>query len=106
MSTKQLSNLLNPNGNGELGDIIQRAREMGELTGALANALPAELAGSLVAANLKDSQELVLICASSAWASRLRFEESTLIETARTLGLDVDKVSVRVARVDYNSDHS
>jgi len=103
MTVKQLGNLLNPKGNGELGDIVQRAREMGELTENLSKALPEELAGSLVAANIRGNNELVLICQSSAWASRLRFEEEQLIRAARSLGINVDKVSVRVARVDYNS---
>ena len=48
-------------------------------------------------------RELVVICRSSAWASRLRFEEASLIDAARAHGASVDKVSVRVARVDYNS---
>lgn len=82
---------------------MQRAREMGELTEMLSKALPVELAGSLIAANIREDCELVVICRSSAWASRLRFEEANLIDTARAHGLSVDKVSVRVARVDYNS---
>ncbi len=103
MTVKQLRNLLNSNGNGDLGDLVRRARDMGELTEALYVALPGELAGSLVAANIRDDRELVVICRSSAWASRLRFEEASLIDAARAHGVSVDKVSVRVARVDYNS---
>ncbi len=104
MTAKQLGNLLNPKGNGELAAIVKRAREMGELTEALAKILPENLRGSVVAANIKGDRELVLICQSSAWASRLRFEEAALISAASSLGVNVDKVSVRVARVDYNSD--
>ncbi len=103
MAAKQLGNLLNSNGNGDLGDLVRRARDMGELTATLARALPLELAGSLVAANIRENGELVVICRSSAWASRLRFEEATLVDAARRHGVSVDKVSVRVARVDYNS---
>jgi hypothetical protein len=104
MAAKQIGNLLNPKGNGELGDIVKRAREMGELTGQLCEILPEDLQGSVVAANIRDDSELVLICQSSAWASRLRFEEAALLKAASSLGINVDKVSVRVARVDYNSD--
>ena len=37
-----------------------------------------------------------------AGAARLRYEEATILAAAKSVGLDVDKVSVRVARVDYN----
>ena len=104
MAAKQLGNLLNPKGNGELANIVKRAREMGELTENLSKILPEDLKGSVVAANIRGNSELVLICPSSAWASRLRFEEAALISAASSLGINVDKVSVRVARVDYNSD--
>lgn len=102
MAAKTLGNLLNANENGDLGDLVRRARDMGELTATLARELPAELAGGLVAANIRGKSELVLICPSSAWAARLRFEETTLLKAAQTHGISVDKVSVRVARVDYN----
>jgi hypothetical protein len=103
MTVKQLGNLLNSNGNGDLGDLVRRARDMGELTETLSRALPAELAASLIAANIREDRELVVICRSSAWASRLRFEEASLLAAARAHGASVDKVSVRVTRVDYNS---
>ncbi len=104
MAAKKLGNILNLKGNGGLGDIVRRARDMGELTRDLSNALPDDLSGSLIAANIRDDSELVLICRSSAWAARVRFEEKTLLAAARKRGINVDKVSVRVARVDYNSD--
>ncbi len=104
MAAKQLGNLLNLKGNGELGDIVRRARDMGELTKTLSNVLPDDLAWNLVAANIREDRELVLICRSSAWAARMRFEEKALINAAKEHGINVDRVSVRVARVDYNSD--
>jgi hypothetical protein len=103
MTAKQLGNLLNLKENAELGELIERARSMGRLTETLSKSLPEDLAGSLIAANIREESELVVICRNSAWASRLRFEEETLIAAARSHGVDVDKVSVRVARVDYNS---
>lgn len=77
---------------------------MGELTETLSKALPGEFRGSLIAANLRDDNELVLICPSSAWASRLRFEEALVVAAAKQHGINVDKVSVRVGRVDYNGE--
>jgi hypothetical protein len=102
MTAKQLGHLLNPNGNGELGDLVKRARDMGALTEILSGSLPADLTGSVVAANIRDESELALICHSSAWAARLRFEEAALMKLAQQHGVNVDKVSVKVARVDYN----
>lgn len=104
MTIKKLSSLINSSGNEGLADIVERAREMGELTETLSNSLPEDLARSLVAANLREDRELVLICQSSAWASRLRFEEASIVAAAKRHGINVDKVSVRVGRVDYNGD--
>lgn len=106
MTAKSLEKLLNPSNDGELGEIVQRAREIGELVETLSRALPDDLGEGLVAANIRDDDErrLVLIAASSAWASRLRFESQIVLDTAREHGLNVDSVSVRVARVDYNND--
>jgi hypothetical protein len=100
MTVKQLGNLLNPKGNGELGDLVQRARDMGELTQMLAGQLPAEFRASLAAANLREDGELVLICHSPAWASRLRFEEAAIRDACTKIGVQVEKISVRVGRVD------
>ena len=72
MPTSKLKNLLNPNNDGDLGNLINRARRMGELTDVLANALPESDRGAIVAANVREDGELVVICASSDWASRLR----------------------------------
>ena len=104
MAIKKLSNLINSSANEGLSEIVERAQNMGELTQTLSKALPDELRGSLVAANLREDNELVLICTSSAWASRLRFEEASVMDAAKRHGINVDKVSVRVGRVDYNSD--
>jgi hypothetical protein len=35
MASNELKNLLNPNAGGDLGDIVNRARKMGDLTRAL-----------------------------------------------------------------------
>ena len=98
MSTKQLGNILNPIAGGDLGDIIRRARDMGELTDALARALPADHAGAVVAANVRETGELVVIAASSAWASRLRYETETLLEAAKSAGVTAKTCRIRVSQ--------
>lgn len=98
MASDELKNLLNPNSCGELGDIVRRAREMGELTQVLSKGLPEEYAGAIVAANLREDGDLVIIAASSAWASRLRYETETLLAAARDAGLSPTACRVRVTQ--------
>ncbi|HSG97623.1 MAG TPA: DciA family protein [Woeseiaceae bacterium] len=98
MAEKELKNLLNPCVGGDLGQIVRRARELGELTGALANSLPEEYAEALVAANVRENGELVVIAASPAWANRLRYEEDTLLAAARAAGLNPTSCRVRVTQ--------
>ena len=98
MAAKSLENLLNPSKDGDLADIVRRARRMDELTSALARALPPEEGASILAANVRDDGELVILCRSSAWASRLRFAADTLLTAARAHGAEASSCSVRVAR--------
>ncbi len=98
MTIKRLENLLNPNDDGDLADIIRHARDMGKLVHILQKSLPAEEAGSIVAANIRGPGELVILASSSAWASRLRFETDTLIAAARESGVEANTCTVRVAR--------
>ncbi len=100
MPTKKLENLLNPLENGGLADLVRRARDMGALTEALAKALPPGEAENLVAANIRDGGELVVICSSPAWASRLRFEEQALLDAARRHGVDAESLTVRVGHAE------
>lgn len=98
MTFTRLENLLKTGAGGTLDEIIQRAQNMDELTTALRAELPADAGPNLLAANLREDGELVLICASSAWASRLRFESDKLIEVARKAGLDVKRCRVSVSQ--------
>jgi hypothetical protein len=98
MTTKQLGNLLNPSNDGDLGDIVRRARDMGELTGVLARAIPEDQAQGIVAANVRADGELVVIAATSAWASRLRYETDTLLTAARESGFKAHTCRVRVSQ--------
>jgi len=97
MSSKKLKNLLNPCGNGDLANMVERAQTMGELTKRLQDVLSAELASSLVAANINADGRLIVIAKSPAWAARLRFETDALIAAAKETDDGVSGCSVRVA---------
>ena len=97
MTAKSLESLLNPSGDGDLGGIVRKARGLADLTTALKGLLPEDLASGVLAVNVRD-QALVLVCASSAWAARLRFEEVRIREAAASAGHEVESVVVRVAR--------
>ena len=98
MPENELKNLLSPCSEGDLASIIRRARLLGELTGALCKALPDDYAGAIVAANLRENGDLVVIAASPAWASRLRYEADTLLAAARDAGLEPVACRVRVSQ--------
>ena len=98
MSIKRLENLLNPNDDGGLGEIVRHARDMGTIVAALQAALPPETAGAIRAANIRDDGDLVVLASSSAWAAKLRFEADALIEAARKTGATVTTCTVRVER--------
>jgi hypothetical protein len=98
VADKPLKDLLNPSVNGGLGDIVRRARRLGELTDNLCKSLPEEYAGAVVAANLRENGELVVIAASSAWASRLRYETDALLEAARGNGIEATSCRIRVSQ--------
>ena len=98
MPAEKLKNLLNINDNGDLGTVVQRAREMCELTETLSKAIPDTDQGAIVAANVRDDGELVVICASSAWAARLRYETEVLLEAARAAGVEATVCRVRVSQ--------
>jgi hypothetical protein len=98
MASDELKNILNSSKSRELGDIIRRAREMGELTHVLSKGLPGEYAGAIVAANLREDGDLIVIAASPAWASRLRYETDALLATAREAGLSPTACRVRVTQ--------
>ena len=98
MAPEQLKNLLNTCSDGDLDSVVKRAKALGELTDRLSRALPGDYAGAIVAANLREDAELVVIAASSAWASRLRYETETLLAAARDAGLNPKACRVRVSQ--------
>ena len=98
MSIKSLEDLLKPSNDNSLAEVIQHARDMGDLVQILQNSLPAEQRAAISAANIRDDGELVVLASSSAWASRLRYETDTLLAAVRDSGKAVSKCSVRVTR--------
>ena len=100
MVAKSLEKLLNPNKDGDLAAIVRRARDMDELTSALVRVVSADEGASILAANVRGDGELVVLCRSPAWASRLRFAADSLLHAARAQGAEVSRCSVRVARSD------
>lgn len=98
MTISNLKNLLNPCNDGDLAKLINRAQRMGELTEILCSSLPESDRSAIVAANVRDDGELVVICASSAWASRLRYETENLLQAARDAGVSAHTCRVRVSQ--------
>jgi hypothetical protein len=94
----RLENLLHDAAPDALDGIVRRARELGELTIALRAALDSEAAPHLLAANLRDDGELVLICSTPAWASRIRFDSNALLRTAAQAGAPAERCTIRVRR--------
>ena len=90
MPATKLEKLLKSGAGGSLEKLIQTAQHMDTLTGVLRASLQADAAPHLLAASLHDDGQLVVICASSAWASRIRFEEVALIDAANRGGVDAD----------------
>ncbi len=97
MTAKSLESLLNPGSDGDLGGIVRKARDLADLTTGLKAALPDDLASGIIAVSLREDA-LVLVCSSSAWASRLRFEELKVREAAASIGEAINDVVVRVSR--------
>ncbi len=96
MSITRLDKLLKSGPDDRLDRIIQRAQDIDALTSALRAKLPAEMAENLISANVHDSGELVLVCSTSAWASRLRFESNALFAAANKAGHDARACRVTV----------
>ncbi len=96
MSITRLEKLLKSGSDSRLDKIIQRAQNIDALTSALKAELPAEMAENLLSANVHDSGELVLVCSTSAWAARLRFESNALIAAANKTGHSAKACKVTV----------
>ena len=91
-----LEKLLKTGAGRGLEKIIQRAQNMDDLAQKLRAGLEPDLAEQILAVNVRDNGELVVVCSSSAWAARLRFESDCLVRIAREAGADVAHCRVRV----------
>jgi hypothetical protein len=97
MSIIRLDKLLKSAPGEGLGKIIQRAQDMDDLTTRLRAELGPETALSLLAANIRENGELVLVASTSAWAAKIRFEGERLMLAAQSEGRRVISYRVRVA---------
>jgi hypothetical protein len=98
MPMKRLDNLLKTSNDKGLAEVIEHARDMGDLVQILQSALPGEQRAAIAAANIREDGELVVLASSSAWASRLRYETEVLLAAVQATGRNVKSCSVRVAR--------
>lgn len=98
MPIKKLETLLKSSENSSLEKIIQRAQIMDTLTSGIRSGISPDLAENLIAATINDQSELVLICSSPAWASRLRFESETILAQVRESGARATGCVVKVSR--------
>ena len=98
MTVKRLQDLLIPCEDKSLGELARRASDYGRLADALRARLdPAEARG-LLAANIHDDGEMIVLASSPAWAARLRFLSDELLDAARETGAEVVSCRVRVSR--------
>ena len=98
MPIKKLETLLNSGTDSSLEKIIQRAQNMDSLTSGIRARIAPELAENLVAATINDQEELVLLCSSSVWASRFRFEADAILVQVRDSGQQAANCVVKVSR--------
>lgn len=102
MSPRRLGNLLDPRLNPEetegLEQILKRAKEIARITAALAGRLGGALGANIVSAAVDAEGMLVVKATSGAWATRLRFEQTRLLDAAREAGVPATRIAVRVSR--------
>lgn len=97
MPVVRLEKLLNSGTSGRLKEIIQTAKNSQALTACIQQVLDPEAAAAVLSVTLRDGQ-LTLLCNSSAWAARLRFESDGILDAARNGGFDASLCRVRVSR--------
>ena len=94
---KQLGKLLKTEATSGLDALLQQARNMDDLAQKLRAGLGPPLANELRAVNLRESGELVVVCTTSGWAARMRFEAETLLRLAQQAGVQATGCRVRVS---------
>ena len=98
MTIISLEKLLKTSTDGTLKKIVQNAQFMDDLTSSLKRELEPDLACQLLAANVREGGELVLIASSSAWAAKLRFEGDRLMAVAVAAGCKLRSYRVSVSK--------
>ena len=83
---------------GGAADPLKRAEWLASLDHQLRIALPLQLAAHVRLANV-DGNRLVYSADGPAWSSRLRLSGDAILESARSLGLAVDALAIRVVRM-------
>ena len=81
---------------GTAGDTLRRAQWLGAVDQLLRPALPPGTAAHVRLANLRGSK-LVFIADAPVWHAKLRLATPELIAAARSIGLEVDAVTIRLA---------
>ena len=82
---------------GSAADPLKRAEWLASLDHQLRPALPLQLAAHARLANV-DGNRLVYSVDGPAWSSRLRLSGDAILEAARSLGLAVEVLAIRVVR--------
>ncbi|MEL6949914.1 MAG: DciA family protein [Pseudomonadota bacterium] len=96
--SKSLKNLLT-DADSPLGALADRAASMVALRDQLAASLPDGLGGHITGAAVDSDRVLVVVCASAAWAARLRFHADDLLACARRNGVQAARCRVRARPV-------
>ncbi len=94
MDSKSLKNLLEDS-DSALGALAGRAASMVALKDRLAASLPADLGNHVTEASVNAENTLIVVCASAAWAARLRFHADALLAEARRGGFPAARCRVR-----------
>jgi hypothetical protein len=99
MSKKQPSSLADilARPDSAVARLARAAAATEDLAATLRAALPADLASALSAATLREDGTLVILAASPAWATRLRFEGEALLARCRERHPGAERIRVRVA---------
>jgi hypothetical protein len=83
----------------DLAALVEQARRLEAWDRRLRAILPPRLANECRLANVRKRQ-LVFLAQSPAWASKLRLLSRQLLDEANNLGLEVQRLTVKVARPD------
>ena len=86
-------------GPGGLMDLARKAEEYAALADAIRRGLPATTGDHVTMVTVEPDGTLVVSVDSGAWASRLRYEEGTLLRLCQAVRTDAKSVRVRVARL-------